>query len=137
MRGSGEAATSPYSGEPIEHDLGSGHRAGLRTCVASSRPARDWCRSSGTRNRGQAWAEFGTQRLELSNPGLSRATYLDALSAGIFTGRLASPGSGVPEVASAAPPPQTPRAPDLLLDGLTVHYNEGYAAGLPMRVAAR
>ena len=53
----------------------------------------------------------------------------------MFTGRLASPGSGILEVARAAraaPPTRTPRAPDLLLDGLTAHYNQGYAAGVPM-----
>jgi DNA-binding CsgD family transcriptional regulator len=75
-------------------------------------------------------------RLALIDPGLSRATYLDALSAAIFTGRLASQGSGVLEVARAAstapPPPQPPRAPDLMLDGLIAHYNAGYAAGVPM-----
>jgi DNA-binding CsgD family transcriptional regulator len=75
------------------------------------------------------------RKLELTDPGLSRATYLDAFSAAISTGRLAGPGSGVLEVAraaSAAPPARTPRAPDLLLDGLIAHYNEGYAAGVPM-----
>jgi DNA-binding CsgD family transcriptional regulator len=74
--------------------------------------------------------------LEPIDAGLSRATYLDALSAGIFAGRLASPGSGVLEVARAAatapPPPRGPRAPDLLLDGLAASYNDGYATGAPM-----
>jgi DNA-binding CsgD family transcriptional regulator len=75
------------------------------------------------------------RKLELIDPGLSRATYLEALSAGISAGRLANPGSGILEVARAAraaPPAPAPRAPDLLLDGVTAHYNEGYAAGLPM-----
>jgi hypothetical protein len=46
--------------------------------------------------------------LEPIDAGLSRATYLNALSAGMFAGRLASPGSGVVEIAratAAAPPP--------------------------------
>jgi DNA-binding CsgD family transcriptional regulator len=68
-------------------------------------------------------------------PGLARATYLDALSAARFAGRLASPGSGIREVARAAgaapPPASAPQAPDLLLDGLARHYNQGYAAGVP------
>jgi DNA-binding CsgD family transcriptional regulator len=76
------------------------------------------------------------KRLAGIDPGLSRATYLDALSAGIFTGRLASPGSDLLAIARAAaeapPAPRPPRAPDLLLDALTAHYNEGYAAGVPM-----
>jgi DNA-binding CsgD family transcriptional regulator len=75
-------------------------------------------------------------RLELIDPGLSRATYLDALSAAIFAGRLATPGSGVLEVAMAAgaapPPAAAGRVPDLLLDGLAAQYNTGYSAGHPM-----
>jgi len=73
--------------------------------------------------------------LEPIDVGLSRATYLDALSAAMFAGRLASPGSGVVEIAratAAAPPPLAPRAPDFLLDGLTAEYNDGYTAGTPM-----
>jgi DNA-binding CsgD family transcriptional regulator len=73
--------------------------------------------------------------LEPIDVGLSRATYLDALSAAMFAGRLASPGSGVMEIAratAAAPPPLAPHAPDFLLDGLTAEYNDGYAAGTPM-----
>jgi DNA-binding CsgD family transcriptional regulator len=76
------------------------------------------------------------RRLRGTDPGLSRETYLDALSAGIFTGRLASPGCGILDVARVAaeapPAPAAPRAPDFLLDGLTVHYNQGYAAGVPL-----
>jgi len=74
-------------------------------------------------------------KLERIDPALSRATYLDAMSAGIFTGRLAAPGSGILDVARAAraaPPAATPRPPDLLLDGLTACYNDGYARGLPV-----
>jgi DNA-binding CsgD family transcriptional regulator len=75
-------------------------------------------------------------RLEVSDPGLARATYLDALSAAIHAGRLATPGSSVLQVAlaaSGAPPASQPaRAPDLLLDGLVAHYNDGYPAGVPM-----
>jgi DNA-binding CsgD family transcriptional regulator len=75
------------------------------------------------------------RRLEPIDPELSRATYLQALTAGYFAGRLAL-GGGVAEVALAAanapPPPQPPRAPDLLLDGLIAHHNNGYRAGLPI-----
>ena len=76
------------------------------------------------------------RQLEEIDPGLSRATYLDALSAGMLAGRLADPGSGILEIARAAgaapPPPQAPRAPDLLLDSFTTRYNDGYAASVPM-----
>jgi hypothetical protein len=75
------------------------------------------------------------RRLEPIDAERSRATYLQALSSGYFVGRLAT-GGGVLEVARAAgtAPPATraPRAPDLLLDGLVAHYNQGYAAGLPI-----
>jgi DNA-binding CsgD family transcriptional regulator len=67
---------------------------------------------------------------------LSRSTHLDALSAAIFAGLLASPGGGAHEVAraaSAAPRPLgEPRAPDLLLDGLAANFNEGYAEAVPI-----
>jgi hypothetical protein len=75
------------------------------------------------------------KRLEPIDAERSRATYLQALSSAYFAGRLAT-GGGVLEVARAAatapPPTHTPRAPDLLLDGLVTHYNQGYAAGLPI-----
>ena len=76
------------------------------------------------------------KRLEGSDVDLARATYLDAVNAALFAGRLAVPGGGPPEVARAARaaprPARPPRAPDLLLDGLAAHYTEGYAAGLPI-----
>jgi DNA-binding CsgD family transcriptional regulator len=76
------------------------------------------------------------RRLEPIDADLSRATYLDAVSAAIFAGRLASPGGDVREVAraaSAAPPPRhTPRVPDLLLDGTAAGLHLGYAAGIPV-----
>jgi DNA-binding CsgD family transcriptional regulator len=76
------------------------------------------------------------KHLESVDPELARSTYLDALSAGIFAGQLASTGSGLWEVARAAltaPPPRGPhRAPDLLLDGLAAYYTDGYAAGVPI-----
>jgi DNA-binding CsgD family transcriptional regulator len=75
------------------------------------------------------------RRLEPVDLELSRATYLQALTAGYFAGRLAL-GGGVAEVARAAanapPSPHPPRAPDLLLDGLIAHHINGYRAGLPI-----
>jgi tetratricopeptide (TPR) repeat protein len=76
------------------------------------------------------------RRLEPIDSGLARATYLDALVAAIFAGRLASPGGSLRDVAcaaGAAPSPlHGPRAPDLLLDGLAAVFNHGYAAGVPI-----
>jgi DNA-binding CsgD family transcriptional regulator len=76
------------------------------------------------------------ERLRRIDVGLARATYLDAMAAAIFAGRLASPGGSAIEVAriaAAAPPPlNRPRPPDLLLDGLTTLFTEGYAAAVPL-----
>jgi len=78
------------------------------------------------------------KRLELLDVGLARATYLEALWAAMFVGRLAS-GVGVLEVAQAARAAgrvgasgQPQSAPDLLLDGLALLITEGYAAGTPI-----
>jgi DNA-binding CsgD family transcriptional regulator len=76
------------------------------------------------------------RRMESVDTSLARSTYLEALSAGIFAGQLARPGSGLWEVARAAltapRPPGPSRAPDLLLDGLAAYYTDGCAAGVPV-----
>ena len=75
------------------------------------------------------------KRLEALDIDLARATYLDAVSAAQFAGRLAG-SVGAPEVARAAlaanQPPHPPRASDLLLDGLATRSTAGYAAAAPM-----
>ncbi|HYV80786.1 MAG TPA: ATP-binding protein, partial [Streptosporangiaceae bacterium] len=74
------------------------------------------------------------KRLEPIDSDLARDTYLDALNAALFAGRLASPGGRPQEVAAAARaaprPSHPPRAPDLLLDGFAANFTEGYSAGL-------
>jgi DNA-binding CsgD family transcriptional regulator len=74
------------------------------------------------------------RRLEALDAGLARATYLDALAAALFVGRLTSSG-GVLEIARsarAAPAaPEPARAPDLLLDGAAAVIADGYAVGAP------
>ncbi|MGY4769582.1 helix-turn-helix transcriptional regulator [Kribbella sp. CWNU-51] len=72
------------------------------------------------------------KRLETIDAALSRATYLDALSAAIFAGGLATPGGDVIDVARAAadaPRPTLERPSDLLLDGTALYFRDGYAAG--------
>ena len=69
------------------------------------------------------------RRLEPLDPRLARETYLDAIMAALYAGRL---GSGVREAALAAPRIDAPeRAADLLLDGYSRLIAEGYAAGAP------
>jgi len=68
------------------------------------------------------------RRLSALDPRLARETYLEALSAAMFAGRLAAAGAGVTDVAQAAraapAPPDAPRAPDVLLDGLATLFSE-------------
>lgn len=74
------------------------------------------------------------KRLEALDAGLARETYLEAFGAAVFAGRLGD-RCGVREVAEAAraaPPSPQPRRPmDLLLDGVTTRFTEGYGAGVP------
>src|SRR3954470_4208633 len=75
------------------------------------------------------------RKLEAVDASLARATYLEALQAAGFAGRLAR-GAGLPEVSKPAlagpPPPSPPQPPDLLLQGRAIQYTEGFAAGAPM-----
>ena len=72
-------------------------------------------------------------RLAPLDAALARETYLEALGAAIFAGRLGS-GVGVPETANAARRVRAaahPRAIDLLLDGLATRFTTGYSAAVP------
>jgi DNA-binding CsgD family transcriptional regulator len=72
--------------------------------------------------------------LEPLDVRLARETYLDAWSAALFAGRLASAGS-MPEisraVAAAPQPAGPPRPSDLLLDGFALVFTEGRQAAAP------
>jgi hypothetical protein len=74
------------------------------------------------------------RELDAVEPSLARATYLDALTAALFAGRLASGGNAL-EVSRAAlagsSSPQPPRAWDLLLDGLALQITDGPSVGVP------
>jgi DNA-binding CsgD family transcriptional regulator len=74
------------------------------------------------------------RRLEPVDPRLARDTYLDALSAALFAGRLAA-GAGAAQVAQAVrrtASPAEPRKGDVLLDGLAVLFTDGYAPAVPL-----
>ncbi|MFG1930046.1 AAA family ATPase [Mycobacterium sp. NPDC048908] len=74
------------------------------------------------------------KRFEPIDAGLARQTYLDAINAAAFAGRLATPGGHVLAVAQAAvdapPPSASPRATDRLLDGLATNFAVGYPAAV-------
>jgi DNA-binding CsgD family transcriptional regulator len=74
------------------------------------------------------------KQLEPLDTGLARETYLEAVWAAMFVGRLAS-SAGLLEAAQAAcaapASPQPPRAADLLLDGWATLLTQGYPAGTP------
>jgi hypothetical protein len=72
------------------------------------------------------------QRLEPHDAPRARETYLDAITAALFAGRLAH-GAGAHDAATAAlaalRPVGSPRALDLLLDGLARLIVDGPASG--------
>ena len=71
------------------------------------------------------------RQLERLDPALARDTYLEALSAAMFAGRLAVgvTARDVAEAARSAPQASRPPRPaDLLLDGLAIRFTDGYAA---------
>ena len=74
------------------------------------------------------------RRLAPLDAGLARETYLEAVGAAIFAGRLGR-GLTVREAAKAAhAAPQglhRPRGIDLLLDGLATRFTVGYSEGVP------
>jgi DNA-binding CsgD family transcriptional regulator len=74
--------------------------------------------------------------LDPLDPKLARDTYLDAWSAALFAGRLASTGSSLHHVSREAltrPRPAGPERPsDLLLQGFSLAFTDGRAAAAPL-----
>ncbi|KKD04199.1 helix-turn-helix transcriptional regulator [Streptomyces sp. WM6386] len=74
----------------------------------------------------------------LGDVTLARETYLDAVEAAIFVGRLAR-GPGLLEVGEAAreaPPARQPQVSDMVLDALVVRLTDGYPASASMMARA-
>jgi DNA-binding CsgD family transcriptional regulator len=81
------------------------------------------------------------RRLEALDPALARETYLEALGAAMYAGRV-NADSGVLEVAKAAraapAAPQPQRSIDLVLDGMARRCTDGPSAGVPsLRLAVQ
>jgi DNA-binding CsgD family transcriptional regulator len=75
------------------------------------------------------------RRLTPLSPALAYETYLEALSAALFAGRLAAPGASALDVAraaKAAPRPRVFGGLELLLDGLATSLRDGYEASVPI-----
>ncbi|WP_432854530.1 AAA family ATPase [Amycolatopsis sp. CA-161197] len=81
------------------------------------------------------------ERLRDLDPLLSRETYLEALMASVFAGRLVwapdNAPDGMARAARSAPPaPTPPRAVDVLLDGLVLRFTKGYTDAAPTLMRA-
>src|SRR5215211_7797967 len=75
------------------------------------------------------------RRLTPLSPALACETYLEALSAAMFAGRLAPPGASALDVAlaaKAAPRPPVLGGLELLLDGLATFFCDGYETAIPI-----
>jgi DNA-binding CsgD family transcriptional regulator len=75
------------------------------------------------------------RRLEPLDGAAAREIYLDALTAALFAGRLGGETNArrvAAAVRTAPPPTLTPRAADLLLDGLAQLITGGHAEGTPL-----
>lgn len=73
------------------------------------------------------------RQLERLDPPAARETYLEAVAAAMYTGRLGDPNDlqAAAAAARAAPPgPLPPRPTDLLLTGIATRITAGHAAGL-------
>jgi DNA-binding CsgD family transcriptional regulator len=74
------------------------------------------------------------RELAALDPASARETYLEALGAAMYAGRLYADSAvrKAAEAARAAPAaPRPPRSIDLLLDGLATRFSEGPGAGAP------
>ena len=104
--------------------------------ICCARRSRSPCRRGGD---APALLLEAARELEAVDPDLARATYLEALEAARFAGRLAR-GADVVEVSKAAlagpAPHRPPRPTDLLLQGMATLPIDGHAAGAPILKAA-
>jgi DNA-binding CsgD family transcriptional regulator len=92
--------------------------------------------NSGHRNQALPLLLAAARRLEAVEPDRARETYLEALAAGLFVGRLGpAPAADLVQVAAAArvaPRPSTPGRSDRLLDAMAVLVTDGYTGAAPL-----
>jgi len=136
-------------------ELGAGSRAAAEELLASAElaPMDEAQRAEVQRLRAQIAFVFdrgsdgpqlliaAARRLGPIDPAMARQSYLEALGAAMYSGRLDA-DSGVLEVARAAraapPMPQPPRPVDLILDGMSLRCTEGPGVGVPaLKLALR
>jgi len=108
--------------------------------LRQARVTRLWAQIVFARHRGSDAPPLlltAARQLERLDRGLARETYLEALGAAVFAGRLGDP-SGARDAARAALAAGTgERGPtDLVLDGVAMRLTDGYASGVrPLRQA--
>jgi DNA-binding CsgD family transcriptional regulator/tetratricopeptide (TPR) repeat protein len=131
-------AGAPDEAETLLASAEMGPRDDLRRArIARLRAQIDFARRRGSEDP-QALLDAARQLASLE-PDLARETYLEAMAAAIFAGRLAG-RAGLGEVAQAAradlQPTAAPGPTEQLVSGLSIRFTDGYAAGLaPLRQA--
>jgi DNA-binding CsgD family transcriptional regulator len=120
-------ATLRLLGEAAELPLNELQRARIDLLLA------ELAFASNRGNRAAPLLVAAARRLVPLEAGLALDTFLDAIAAAMFAGRLAD-GTGVEEVAAivrATPCSRPPERGDLILDALVTRFTNGYAAAVP------
>ncbi len=87
-----------------------------------------------SRSRGSEAAPLlldAANRLEARHDPTARQTYLEALGAAVFAGRLGDVEKAAEAARAARPAPGPPGPMDLLLEGVATRFTDGYAAAVP------
>jgi DNA-binding CsgD family transcriptional regulator len=138
-------ARRALSAAQMKHQAGAPEAALALLASAQTGPLDELQRAEGellraeiafTSNRGSEAPQLllrAAKQLEPLDTKLARETYLEALMAAQFAGRFtAGAALEIAKAARAAPTTPTPRAPDLLLDGLALMIIEGHRAAAPL-----
>ncbi|WP_433158182.1 AAA family ATPase [Kribbella sp. CA-247076] len=126
------------AGEPdVAGELVAAAQLGPADDLREARLARLRAQLAFARRRGGDAGEMlleAANQLESLHDESARETYLEALGAAVFAGRL-GPDHGVEKVAEAAraagPATRLSAPMDLLLDGVAIRFTDGYVAAVP------